>query len=423
MTILAVLLGFGSVAFAQTSVIVEVRVLELSRADLEAIGGTVAKPGFAKPLIKSVTDSLSAGPQSRVVHRIELPATSESATQVRLDSRISVTSSSSADVQTFFDAGIVLDVIPKVFGNRDISLATTSQVRIRRGPDAAGTSLVIFENPSSRFDTRIHEGESIVLGGFITVAERMTLPDMPVLPDNPILNYLYPKVRNPQDRTEIAILLTPRIAGMLINPAVDAPVIVSQPAVATPAAPSLTPPIASPLAAFTSPTAIMSQPAITSALPGTSTDAAVNAPVVTSPPIFASTTKAEVKPSVVNSAPVIVSTPSTPGAIAAAIIPPVYVSPSASSDTPAPSAANPTELEGTGGRYTVQVGAFDQLEKAEMLRSQLAKKYEMVFVEKVASGKTPYRVRVGRFAEMPAARQLEQKLIADGFDTYVTTLN
>jgi cell division septation protein DedD len=500
-TVLAVLLGFSPGAFAQTSVVVEVRVLELSRTDLEAMGGTAAKPGFAKSLTKSLTDSLMDGPRSRIVHRIELPATSENATQVRLDSRIAVTSSSSADVQTFFDAGIVMDVTPKVFQNRDISLATASQVRIRRGPDAVGTSLVVFENPSLRFDTRIHEGESIVLGGFITAAERMTLPDMPMLPDNPILNYLYPKARNPQDRTEIAILLTPRIVGTLINPAVDAPVIVSKPAVVNPSSPSLTPPLASPSAAATSPTVSTPQSAITGALPAASATAMGNSPpVVTSPTVVASaptassTTAEAVKPPVVTSPTVVASTPTASSTTAEAVKAPVVTSPTVVASTPTastttasavkapvvtsrpevastptatsttaavkvpvvssppvvagppwassttaaavksavgtpppvstlPAVAPPAELEGTGGKYTVQVGAFDQLEKAEALRSQLAKKYDMVFVEKVGTSKTPYRVRVGRFAEMPAARQLEQKLIADGIDTYVTTLN
>jgi len=80
-------------------------------------------------------------------------------------------------------------------------------------------------------------------------------------------------------------------------------------------------------------------------------------------------------------------------------------------------------MEGTGGKYTVQVGAFDKLEAAESLRSQLAKKYELVFVEKVTSGKTPYRVRVGRFPDMQTARKIERQLVSDGIDTYITTLN
>jgi cell division septation protein DedD len=304
-----------------------------------------------------------------------------------------------------------MDVTPKVFQSRDISLATASQVRIRRGPDAAGTSLVVFENPFAKFDTRIHEGESIILGGFITAAERMTLPEMPMLADNPILNYLYPKVPNPQDRTEIAILLTPRSEGMLINPAVDAPVIVSGPAVVNPAALLLAPSAASSLAAATSPTVTAPEPSITSALPAGSKGATASAPVVTSPPIIAGATAADVKPRAPDSTAVAVRRP------------PLVDAPQVVAGTSGPSIANMPEVEGTGGRYTVQVGAFDQLEKAESLRSELAKNYDMVFVEKVGTSKTPYRVRVGRFSDMQSARKIEKQLSGDGLDTYVTTLN
>jgi cell division protein FtsN len=118
------------------------------------------------------------------------------------------------------------------------------------------------------------------------------------------------------------------------------------------------------------------------------------------------------------------STPSKSGSTAAAAVSrPSLVNPPVSPNIPAAADANLTELGGIGGRYTVQVGAFDQLEKAEMLRAQLAKTYDMVFVEKVGTSKTPYRVRVGRFPDMQSARKVEKQLAGDGIDTYVTTLN
>jgi len=353
-TLLAFLFAFNAAALAQTSVVVEVRVVEVSRAQVESLGGTIAKPGFATTIPQSLADSLVRGPKSRIVHRIELPAKSGTSAKVRLDSRISITSSSSGDVQTYFDAGIGLDVTPKVFQNRDIELAMVSQVQIRRGPDADGVSLVIFETPPNRDLSQMHEGETIALGGFMSPKERMTLPDMPMLPNNPILNYLYPKARSVEDRPEIVILLTPRIDGPLVNAAELAPVH------KTPVT-LIAPPLVTPSAVIDPPASIM-------------TLAAVNPPPV--------------------------STVSTAGVTEALPV-----------------------LEGVGGKYTVQVGAFDKLEKAEALRSQLSKKFEMVFVEKVDTTKVPYRVRVGRFPDMQSAKLIEKKLISEGFDTYVTPLN
>jgi cell division septation protein DedD len=139
-------------------------------------------------------------------------------------------------------------------------------------------------------------------------------------------------------------------------------------------------------------------------------DPAVDAPVaaVNSPPVVSS-------PSAVLTAAV---APVTAGAGSR---PPVVPPPAAIINTPAVS--NVPEVEGTGGKYTVQVGAFDQLENAEAMRFQLAKKYDMVFVERVSTSKAPYRVRVGRFPDMQTARKFEKQLVSDGIDTYVTTLN
>ena len=381
-TLLALVLAFRLAAFAQTSVIVDVRVLELSRTDLEAMGGTVAKPAFAKMLTKELAHSLSSGSRARTVQQVELQGKSGSSTQLRLDSRISVTSSVSGDVQTHFDVGIGLDATPKVFQGRDISLATASQVRVRRGPDVDGVALVLFETLPSRFDTRIHEGESILLGGFITPVERMALPDMMTLPDNPILNYLFPKARATQDRTEIAILLTPRIVGQLIDAAVDSPPPVSKPAVVNPPVTSITPPVVGPALVANAPAAPMT-------------------PVVSNRPP--------------NVSPPPVSTPAVDRSAAVPSPPPVVNKTPSTSDLPV--------TEGLGGKYTVQVGAFDELSKAEALRAQLSKKFDMVFVEKVSTSKTPYRVRVGRFPDMQSARKIEKQLVTEGFDTYVTTLN
>src|SRR3954469_25161916 len=72
-TILAAFFGFRPVAFAQTSVVIEVQVLELSRADMETMGGTLGMRAFEKTVGKSLADSLTDGLRSRVVHRIELP--------------------------------------------------------------------------------------------------------------------------------------------------------------------------------------------------------------------------------------------------------------------------------------------------------------------------------------------------------------
>jgi cell division septation protein DedD len=74
--------------------------------------------------------------------------------------------------------------------------------------------------------------------------------------------------------------------------------------------------------------------------------------------------------------------------------------------------------------YSIQVGAFASSANAEALVSELkSKSFEEVFIDKADSGKTPYRVRVGRLQTSGAARQLQGKLSDQGFDSFLVSPN
>ena len=73
--------------------------------------------------------------------------------------------------------------------------------------------------------------------------------------------------------------------------------------------------------------------------------------------------------------------------------------------------------------YAVQVAAFDSEAKADAMISQLKrKKYNGAFIEKLSGGRAVYRVRVGQFTDLQAARDLQKNLERDGFNTFVATL-
>jgi rare lipoprotein A len=63
------------------------------------------------------------------------------------------------------------------------------------------------------------------------------------------------------------------------------------------------------------------------------------------------------------------------------------------------------------GAFTVQVGAFQQLDNAYRMRKQLETRYQPVFVFEYDSPKGKfYRVRVGRVPSEEAAQRLARKL-------------
>jgi hypothetical protein len=314
---------------------VEVKVLELPRIEIDRL---LAQPSGSLPskkLSAEMARMLLESPHSKVVHRLDLQSISGQTTHFRVDSRVPTASGSRGDEPSFYEIGIGLDLTPRVFQSREISVKTLSRVRVLRSPDTDGTQTTVFENPPIGNETRIGNGESLLLGGFITELERAMLPPIPALPDNPLLNYLFPGKRDSKERPEIVMVLSPRIVGPLLNAEADAP------------------------------------------------------------------------------APVPISSSSPP----ALQLPPVAAPSAAAAKPPA---APPVPVQSTG--YSVQVGAFESSAKADFLVALLAKKYDSVFIDKVP-GKTPFRVRVGRFTNMNQARELQKKIARDGYDTFVTKLD
>src|SRR2546422_2458605 len=73
--------------------------------------------------------------------------------------------------------------------------------------------------------------------------------------------------------------------------------------------------------------------------------------------------------------------------------------------------------------YCVQVGAFENLRAAEVLKQQLEKKYPAVTVQSFAGETTIYRVRIGREPDIQAAQKLAGQLRKDDLKPFVVRVN
>lgn len=76
----------------------------------------------------------------------------------------------------------------------------------------------------------------------------------------------------------------------------------------------------------------------------------------------------------------------------------------------------------SGGRFTVQVGAFEIEENAKRLAERLKNKYADVYLTTLRTNQnTMYRVRVGLLGREPLAQQLAERLSEeDHLDAFVT---
>jgi len=133
--------------------------------------------------------------------------------------------------------------------------------------------------------------------------------------------------------------------------------------------------------------------------------------------VLPSTGNATPKPELSTPAPVVVPSPTAPTASVAR----VAAAPAPVSRTAAPAAPPPTASKSESRFFTVQVGAFASNENAELLVTELKRKFEGVFVDQAPVGRTPYRVRVGRLSTMAAAKQVQSRLMAQGFESFVVT--
>jgi len=115
-----------------------------------------------------------------------------------------------------------------------------------------------------------------------------------------------------------------------------------------------------------------------------------------------------------NDVPVELPVPAAPTAAPTAT--PTATPPAApvASTTPPPNAASavpPPQASADGRKYFVQVGTFGTRERAEVLRSDLARRrFEVSINETARDTKRFYRVRVGPVADRKAAEALEVRL-------------
>jgi len=356
-------------------------------------GATEGPSGFAVVLPEGESESLLADLQTTIIHSLKLQGTPASPIKFRVDTRVKVNSNTLADNPPYFELGLALEVTPTVFPNRNIALSSRSILQIRRGPPpVGGISPVVFETQPIRHDIQIPEGKTILLGGFLTKSNSAGLPSVPASPGNALISYVLGQSPRKGDETELVVLLTPHLSGT-----VDTVVENGTPAAAAPA----------------SNVESAKVPVITFA-PPPSFSAPVTKPISIGPPVSPPPSVKPAEASVVPATPpkAVIPAPAPP-AIAAASPPPLAIAGNVGVAT-----------KPNSSFYSIQVGAFASSANAETLVSELkSKKFEEVFIDKADSGKTPYRVRVGRLQSSGAARQLQGKLSDQGFDSFLVPPN
>jgi general secretion pathway protein D len=183
-----------------------------------------ANPGLLLNLKSQGGDSnLLANPRIRVRNREKA--------KIHIGDKLPVfTTTSTANVGvsasvTYLDVGLKLDVEPEVHLQDDvamkISLEVSSVVKEIAGP--SGSTAYQIGTRSAATTLRLKNGETQILAGLISNEERNSANKLPGLGDLPLVGRLFASNKDSSSKTEIVLLITPRILRSLTPPQTSEP--------------------------------------------------------------------------------------------------------------------------------------------------------------------------------------------------------
>jgi len=119
-----------------------------------------------------------------------------------------------ANVETgSVQAGIILDVLPRVHEDNSITLQIKPEVSVITGflDVPGGGRLPQLARRNAETTIRVGNGETVIIGGLIREADIKSIQKVPLLGDLPFFGYLFRRESTSREKSEIIITLTVRV--------------------------------------------------------------------------------------------------------------------------------------------------------------------------------------------------------------------
>ncbi len=243
-----------SIDMAEPEVMLEVEVLEVSRSRLQQIGidfptsvglestlpsvgtvppgridlrelnnarltATIANPALRLNLLAQNTNvNLLANPRIRAKNREK--ARVLIGEKLPVFTTTAVQNAGVASSVSYLDVGLKLEVEPNVYLDDEVGirilLEVNSNLERVTGPD--GSTAFRLGTRSAQTHLRLRDGETQVLAGLINENERENLGRLPGLGDLPGIGRLFTNNGLQRDKSEIVLLITPRILRNIVPP-------------------------------------------------------------------------------------------------------------------------------------------------------------------------------------------------------------
>lgn len=136
-----------------------------------------------------------------------------------ITSNVTATGVTSESV-SYLDVGLKLDVEPQVYLDAEVAIKVGLEVSNIVQQVKSGTGTLTYQLGSRNAITvlRLKDGETQVLAGLISDEERSSASRVPGLGDLPLIGRLFSAHRDDSSKTEIVLLITPRIIRNVIRP-------------------------------------------------------------------------------------------------------------------------------------------------------------------------------------------------------------
>jgi general secretion pathway protein D len=114
---------------------------------------------------------------------------------------------------SYLDVGLKVDVEPQVFLEGDVGIKVGLEVSniVQQIKSASGTLTYQLGSRNANTTLRLKDGETQMLAGLIADEDRTGASKVPLLGDLPLLGRLFANQRDELNKTEIVLLITPRI--------------------------------------------------------------------------------------------------------------------------------------------------------------------------------------------------------------------
>jgi general secretion pathway protein D len=121
---------------------------------------------------------------------------------------------------SYLDVGIKVDVEPQVYLEGDVGIKVGLEVSniVQQIKSATGTLTYQLGSRNANTVLRLKDGETQVLAGLISDEDRSGASKVPLFGDIPLLGRLFSNNRDELSKTEIVLLITPRIVRNIERP-------------------------------------------------------------------------------------------------------------------------------------------------------------------------------------------------------------